>query len=60
VPEDLIDAARVLDNHYIPTRYPNGHAEGPAFEHYGPAQSHQAIAHARRILEFVRPYLAEP
>ncbi|MGD0954125.1 MAG: hypothetical protein ABR985_17335 [Methanotrichaceae archaeon] len=24
-PEDLIDVARVLDNFYIPTRYPNGH-----------------------------------
>jgi len=25
VPEDLVDVARVLDNFYIPTCYPNGH-----------------------------------
>lgn len=57
-PEELVEAGRVLDNHYIPTRYPNGHAAGPAFEHYGPLQSEQAIGHARRILEFVRSHLA--
>jgi HEPN domain-containing protein len=27
-PEDLIEAAQVLDNFYIPTRYPNGHPQG--------------------------------
>src|SRR5437867_354338 len=25
---DLLDAARALDKHYIPTRYPNGFAQG--------------------------------
>ncbi len=24
----LVDAAKVLDNYYAPTRYPNGHPEG--------------------------------
>jgi HEPN domain-containing protein len=57
-PEELLDKGRVLDNFYIPTRYPNGHAAGPPFEHYGPLQSRQAIDYAREILEFVRLQMA--
>lgn len=48
----LIEQARVLDNFYVPTRYPNGHSEGPPFQHYGPLQSEQAITHARAIVAF--------
>jgi HEPN domain-containing protein len=33
--DHLVDAARVLDTFYIPTRYPDSHAEGPPFAHYG-------------------------
>jgi hypothetical protein len=33
VPENLTDRAKVLDNFYVPTRYANGHPEGPPFEH---------------------------
>ena len=58
VPDDLIDAARVLDNFYIPARYANGHAAGAPFEHYGPLQSSEAIRHARAILAFVRVQMA--
>jgi HEPN domain-containing protein len=57
-PADLIERGRVLDGYYIPTRYPNGHPEGPTFEHYGPHQSAQAIDHASQILGFVGPRLA--
>lgn len=53
VPEELLEKGRVLDNFYVPTRYPNGHPEGAPFEHYGPLQSEQAIDHARAILELV-------
>ena len=42
-PTDLVDKGKVLDNFYIGTRYPNGHPEGPAFEHYGRLQSEEAI-----------------
>jgi HEPN domain-containing protein len=58
-PEDLIDIARVLDNFYIPTRYPNGHPQGAPFEHYGRLQSEEAIKYARSILEFVRSQMAQ-
>ena len=55
---DLLDKGRVLDNFYIPARYPNRHAEGAPFEHYGPIQSDQAIRYASEIVEFVRSQMA--
>lgn len=58
VPDDLIEKARTLDSFYIPLRYPNSHAEGAPFEHYGPLQSEEAIRYAREILEFVRAQMA--
>lgn len=56
--EDLIEKGHVLDNMYIPTRYPNSHSEGAPFEHFGPLQSAQAIQYAREIVEFVRSQMA--
>ena len=57
-PEDLIAKGKVLDNFYIPTRYANGHPEGPPFEHYGHLQSQEAVRYAREILEFARSHMA--
>ena len=58
-PEELIASGKVLDNFYVPARYPNGHAEGAPFEHYGPIQSELGLNHARHILDFVDQALAE-
>lgn len=58
VSKDLVDAAKVLDAFYVPSRYPNSHAEGAAFEHYGALQSGEAIEHAGQILGFVRSQMA--
>lgn len=58
VPSSLLDAAKVLDAFYIPSRYPNSHPEGAPFEHYGPLQSEEAISHAGQILRFVRSEMA--
>jgi HEPN domain-containing protein len=58
VPADLIDKAKVIDNFYIPTRYPNGHTEGAPYHHYGPIQSEEAIRYAGEITEFVRTQMA--
>jgi HEPN domain-containing protein len=57
-PPDLIEQAKVLDNFYVPARYPNSHPEGAPFEHYGPLQSEEAIRHARAILDFARSQMA--
>ncbi len=59
VPSDLIEKAKVLDNFYVPTRYPNSHVEGAPFRHYGKYQSEEAIRYAGEILEFVHHRLAE-
>lgn len=58
VSEELVDRGRVLDNFYIPARYPNSHPEGPPFEHFGSLQSEAALDHAGTILEFVRTQMA--
>ena len=55
---ELIDKGRVLDNFYIPARYPNSHPAGAPFEHYGPLQSEEAISYAREIIEFVDSKMA--
>lgn len=57
-PPELIDRARVLDNFYIPSRYPNSHPSGSPFQHFGPLQSDSALEHARTIIEFVRSKMA--
>jgi len=56
--ENLVDRAKVLDNFYVSTRYPNGHPDGAPFDHYGPLQSNEALNHAREILAFVRAEMA--
>jgi HEPN domain-containing protein len=54
----LVEKGKVLDNAYVPARYPNGHPQGAPFEHYGPLQSSQAIEYADAILDFVRRQMA--
>jgi len=58
LPEGIVEKGRVLDNFYIPSRYPNSHPEGAPFEHYGSLQGEEAIRHAREIIEFVRSQMA--
>ena len=60
MPATLLDAARVLDAYYVPTRYPNGHPAGAPGEHYGSLQSGEAIGYAGQIVEFCRAEMAEP
>lgn len=48
----LMDAARRLDRHYIPTRYPNGFDRGAPRDYFTAADSSQAIADADFILDF--------
>ncbi len=58
-PAAIIASGKVLDNFYVPARYPNGHAEGAPFEHYGSIQSEFALHHARDIVNFVHQALAQ-
>ena len=48
----LIDAAKALDKHYVPTRYPNGFERGAPTDFYTLEEAERAIAQAEAILEF--------
>lgn len=48
----LIEAAKTLDKHYIPTRYPNGFDSGVPGEYYTEKEAQEAIENARRIITF--------
>jgi HEPN domain-containing protein len=52
IPEDLFEAARRLDKHYIPTRYPNGFDQGAPRDYYTAGEAQQAIADAECIYNF--------
>ncbi|MCR4434197.1 MAG: HEPN domain-containing protein [Caldiserica bacterium] len=58
VPQELVEKGKVLDNFYVPSRYPNGHPEGAPFEHYGPLRSKMAVDYASEIIEFVHSQMA--
>ncbi|MGM0669742.1 MAG: HEPN domain-containing protein [Gemmatimonadota bacterium] len=52
VPEELLDAGRRLDKHYIPARYPNGFDAGAPTDYYTRAEAEAAIRDADAILGF--------
>jgi HEPN domain-containing protein len=54
----LIDAAKELDKHYIPTRYPNGFERGAPVDFYTRGEAERAIANAETILEWCRDQVA--
>ena len=52
--DDLVECAKTLDKHYIPTRYPNGFDVGAPTDFYTRKDSNDAIACAGRIVGFAR------
>ncbi|MEW6716769.1 MAG: HEPN domain-containing protein [Chloroflexota bacterium] len=58
-PEELIDAARALDKHYIPTRYPNSFDSGAPTDFYTQKEAREAIRNAEAILEFCGHQISE-
>ena len=52
--EALIDRAKGLDKHYIPTRYPNGFERGAPVDFYTRKEAEKAIEDAEAILDFCR------
>lgn len=58
-PADILEAARRLDKHYLPTRYPNGFAEGYPGKFYTRGEAKGAIDDASQILEFCRGHLPQ-
>jgi len=56
--EGLVNYARMLDKHYIPTRYPNGFASGAPTDFYTEEEARNAIRNAEAILEFCRDQIS--
>jgi HEPN domain-containing protein len=52
VPAELLDAAKRLDKHYIPSRYPNGFPIGTPSDYYFKGDADQAVSDADQILRF--------
>ena len=50
----LIDLAKELDKHYIPTRYPNGFDRGAPVDFYTEKEAREAIVSAEAIIDFCR------
>ncbi len=59
-PDLLIDKAKTLDKHYIPTRYPNGFESGAPTDYYTDEEAGRAIDYAREIVEYCRKQLPAP
>jgi len=50
---ELFDAARRLDGHYIPSRYPDAFPTGIPADYYHEAEASQALEDARDIVAFM-------
>jgi HEPN domain-containing protein len=59
LPADLMDELAVLDQYYIPTRYPNGLPGALPYEVYTRRQAEQAVQVSQRTIELARKALAE-
>lgn len=55
----LQEAAGVLDQYYVPTRYPNGLPGGVPFEAFGRDQAEAALRKAEAFLTLARQHAAE-
>ena len=53
----LLEAARELDRHYVPARYPDAYPSGAPFQYYSEKDSERAIAHAGEIDRFCHGHL---
>jgi HEPN domain-containing protein len=53
-PDALLDGARLLDRHYIPTRYPDNLPDGAPTDFYRPADAEAAISAAEAIVAHCR------
>jgi len=50
--EELINHAKILDRHYIPSRYPNFRPEGAPLDYYTREDAEEAVKIAEKIIKF--------
>ena len=53
---ELLDQARLLDMHYIPSRYPNGLPSGYPHQFYGKKIAEEALEATSKVRTFVTKY----
>jgi HEPN domain-containing protein len=51
---DLIERAKELDKHYIPSRYPNFHPEGAPMDYYTSSEAARAVEGGEAVIGFCR------
>jgi HEPN domain-containing protein len=56
--DDLRDAAKVLDQYYIPTRYANSFPSGLASSYFTKSQAEEAVRFAEALLEVAERIVA--
>lgn len=54
VPDHIMEAAKGLDKHYIPARYPNSHPQGAPGDLYTEREAEQALTDAATVIEHAR------
>ncbi len=54
VPDTVLDASRLLDRHYIPTRYPDNLPDGAPTDYYRLQDADEAIRAAEVVLAYSR------
>ncbi len=52
LPSEIYNMAKILDRHYIPTRYPNGFEIGSPKDYYTEKDAKEAIQYAQKIIDF--------
>jgi len=57
--EEIIERAKELDKHYIPSRYPNFHPEGAPMDYYTEPEARRAVDGAEMIIGFCRNKLPQ-
>jgi len=53
-PKELINGAKELDRHYIPTHRPDFHPEGAPMDYYAEEDARRAVRYAAEVIEFCR------
>ncbi|MHA1578018.1 MAG: HEPN domain-containing protein [Candidatus Freyarchaeota archaeon] len=52
--EEIVDLAKELDHHYIPSRYPDAFASGTPSDHYTRKMAEEAVKSAEKIIRYCR------
>ncbi|MEX2720447.1 MAG: HEPN domain-containing protein [Candidatus Wukongarchaeota archaeon] len=60
LPQKIKEAAKILDQYYIPSRYPNAFSSGSPSNYYTESQAKDAFRLAKEVVEFARRILFSP